>query len=131
DGEKMSKSKGNIIDIFLPDKQLRKQLMGSVTDSTPMEDPKNPETDNVFALYRILATGSQTEEMRDNYLNGNYGYGHAKQALFELILEKFGPAREKFHYYLGHPDEVEGALSVGAEKARKVANKVLNRVREK
>src|SRR5690606_23321217 len=116
DGEKMSKSKGNIIDIFLPDKQLRKQIMGIVTDSTPMEDPKNPETDNVFALYRILATESQTEEMRDNYLNGNYGYGHAKQALFELILEEFGPAREKSHSYLGHPDGVEGDLSVRAEK---------------
>ena len=131
DGEKMSKSKGNIIDIFLPDKQLRKQIMGIVTDSTPMEAPKDPGADNVFALYRILANESQTEEMRDNYLNGNYGYGHAKQALFELILEKFGPAREKFHYYLGHPEEVEEALSIGAKKAHKVADMVLNRVRKK
>src|SRR5690606_1156691 len=97
DGEKMSKSKGNIIDIFLPDKQLRKQIMGIVTDSTPMEDPKNPETDNVFALYKILASESQTNEMRNNYLNGNYGYGHAKQALFELVVEEFGEARERFN----------------------------------
>ncbi|MCG2460923.1 tryptophan--tRNA ligase [Flavobacteriaceae bacterium F89] len=130
DGEKMSKSKGNIIDIFLPDKQLRKQIMGIVTDSTPMEEPKNPDTDNVFALYKILASDSQTEEMRENYLNGNYGYGHAKQALFELIIKKFGGAREKFNYYLEHLEEVEEALALGAGKAHKVADTVLARVRK-
>lgn len=131
DGAKMSKSKGNIIDIYLPDKQLRKQIMGIVTDSTSMEDPKNPDTDNVFALYKILATESQTSQMRDNYLKGNYGYGHAKQALFELIVEKFGEAREKFNYYMSHLDEVEEALSLGAEKAHKVADGVLDRVRKR
>lgn len=131
DGEKMSKSKGNIIDIFLPDKQLRKQIMSIITDSTPMEDPKNPDTDNVFALYKILASESQTDQMRNNYLNGNYGYGHAKQALFELIVDRFGGAREKFNYYLSHLDEVENALSLGAEKAHKVADGVLDRVRKR
>ena len=131
DGEKMSKSKGNIIDIFLPDKQLRKQIMGIITDSTPMEDPKNPDTDNVFALYKILASESQTDQMRNNYLNGNYGYGHAKQALFELIVDRFGGAREKFNYYLSHLNEVENALSLGAEKAHKVADGVLDRVRKR
>lgn len=131
DGQKMSKSKGNLINIFQPDKKLRKQVMGIVTDSTPLEDPKNPETDNVFALYEILASKEQLSEMRSNYLGGNYGYGHAKQALYELLLEKFGDAREKFDYYMNHLEEVDGALAVGAEKAKKVADGVLERVRNK
>jgi tryptophanyl-tRNA synthetase len=131
DGEKMSKSRGNLINIFQPDKKLRKQIMGIVTDSTPMEAPKNPDTDTVFALYRILATPAQTEGMRANYLGGNYGYGHAKQALYDCILERFGEAREKFHYFMEHPEEVEQALSVGAGKAGVVADAVLKRVRAK
>jgi len=131
DGHKMSKSKGNLIDIFQTDKKLRKQVMGIQTDSTPMEEPKDPETDNVFALYKILASESQIAEMQQNYLNGNYGYGHAKQALFEVILEKFGTAREKFDYYMNNQKEVDDALAVGAEKAKKVADEVLQRVRNK
>jgi tryptophanyl-tRNA synthetase len=131
DGVKMSKSKGNTIDLFLTDKKLRKQLMAIKTDSTPMEDPKDPENDNVFALYRLLATTEQTEAMRQNYLGGNYGYGHAKQALYELILEKFGPQRERFHYYMENLHEIDEALAKGAEKAKNVADKVLERVREK
>jgi tryptophanyl-tRNA synthetase len=131
DGEKMSKSKGNLINLFQPDKQLRKQIMGIKTDSTPMEDPKDPSTDNVFALYKILANQPQIEEMSAHYLAGNYGYGHAKQALFELILNTFGDAREKFDYYINHLGEVDEALAFGAEKAHKVANGVLARVREK
>tara|TARA_Y100001933_G_scaffold265263_1_gene338685 strand:- start:10225 stop:11355 length:1131 start_codon:yes stop_codon:yes gene_type:complete len=131
DGEKMSKSRGNLINLFQPDKKLRKQIMGIVTDSTPMEDPKDPSKDNVFALYKLLATPEQIEEMSANYLAGNYGYGHAKQALYELILEKFEEPREKFEYYMNHLDEVDEALAFGAEKARKVADEVLARVREK
>ncbi|MGB5370613.1 MAG: tryptophan--tRNA ligase [Flavobacteriaceae bacterium] len=131
DGEKMSKSKGNLINLFQTDKQLRKQIMGIKTDSTPMEDPKNPESDNVFALYKILASPVQVEEMRTQYLVGNYGYGQAKQALYELILDRFGNAREQFQYYMNHLDEVDEALSVGAEKAKKVADGVLERVRSK
>ncbi|EAR02724.1 tryptophan--tRNA ligase [Maribacter sp. HTCC2170] len=131
DGQKMSKSKGNLINIFQPDKKLRKQIMGIKTDSTPMEDPKNPETDNVFALYKILASPEQIAEMRSNYKGGNYGYGHAKQALYEVLLEKFGSAREKFDYYMTNLDEVDHALEIGAEKAKKVANEVLQRVRGK
>ena len=131
DGQKMSKSKGNLIDIFLPDKQLRKQIMGIVTDSTPLEEPKNPDTDTVFALYKILAAPAEQAEMRANYLSGNYGYGHAKQALYECILQNFGEAREKFHYYMSNTDEIDQALSTGADRARKVANEVLGRVREK
>jgi len=131
DGEKMSKSKGNLIDIFLPDKQLRKQIMGIVTDSTPLEAPKNPETDTVFKLYSILATQEQTAALRAKYEGGNYGYGHAKQALFELLLDRFGTAREKFHYYMAHPEEVDEALQVGASKAHIVAREVMGRVRSK
>ena len=131
DGQKMSKSKGNLINIFQPDKKLRKQIMGIKTDSTPMEDPKDPDTDNVFALYKILANPEQIAEMRSNYEGGNYGYGHAKQALFEVILEKYNPARERFDYYMNHLDEIDNALEIGAEKAKKVANDVLNRVRSK
>ncbi|MEO1009811.1 MAG: tryptophan--tRNA ligase [Bacteroidota bacterium] len=131
DGEKMSKSKGNLIDIFQPDKKLRKQLMGIITDSTPLEEPKDPSMDNVFALYKILASVPQIEEMSANYLAGNYGYGHAKQALYELILQKFGEAREKFEYYMSHLDEVDEALALGAEKAKSAADEVLARVRGK
>lgn len=131
DGAKMSKSKSNIINLFQPDKKLRKQIMGIVTDSTPMEDPKDPETDNVFALYKILGNPEQVEEMRQNYLGGNYGYGHAKQALYELLLEKFGEARERFDHYMANPAEMDEALAEGAARARQVAQEVLQRVRTK
>ena len=131
DGAKMSKSKSNIINLFQPDKKLRKQIMGIVTDSTPMEDPKDPETDNVFALYKILGSPEQVEEMRQNYLGGNYGYGHAKQALYELLLEKFGEARERFDHYMANPAEMDEALAEGAARARQVAQEVLQRVRTK
>ncbi|WP_297690756.1 tryptophan--tRNA ligase [uncultured Eudoraea sp.] len=131
DGAKMSKSKGNLIDIFQPDKKLRKQVMRIITDSKSLEDRKDPETDTTFALYKILASDDQISEMRANYLNGNYGYGHAKQALYELVIEKFKSPREKFDYYMNHLNEVDDALSIGAEKAKKVANSVLERVRNK
>ncbi len=131
DGAKMSKSKGNLINIFQPDKKLRKQVMSIITDSTSLEDPKDPETDTTFSLYNILASDAQISEMRSNYLNGNYGYGHAKQALYELIIEKFKSPREKFDYYMNHLNEVDEALLIGAEKAGKVANSVLERVRNK
>ncbi len=131
DGEKMSKSKGNLINLFQPDKKLRKQIMGIVTDSTPMEEPKDPTSDNVFALYKILAQHDQIEEMSANYLAGNYGYGHAKQALYEVILNKFEEPREKFEYYMNHLNEVDEILAIGAEKAQKVADEVLERVRDK
>ncbi|PKA98351.1 tryptophanyl-tRNA synthetase [Flavobacteriaceae bacterium MAR_2009_75] len=131
DGEKMSKSRGNLINLFQTDKKLRKQIMGIETDSTPMEDPKDPSNDTIFALYKILATPEQIEEMSANYLAGNYGYGHAKQALYEVILQKFEEAREKYEYYTNNLNEVDEALAKGAEKARIVANGVLERVREK
>src|SRR5690606_18476125 len=131
DGSKMSKSKGNLINIFLNDKQLRKQVMGIETDSTPLEEPKNPDTCNVFNIYKLLASKEQTVEMRGNYEAGNYGYGHAKQALFELIVNKFSEERVRYNYYMDNLYEVDAALESGAAKARKVANDVLHRVREK
>jgi tryptophanyl-tRNA synthetase len=131
DGEKMSKSRNNFINIFVEDKPLRKQVMSIETDSTPLEAPKNPDTCNVFALYKLLATTEQTEAMRANYLGGNYGYGHAKQALFELIVEKFKTEREKYAYYMANLPEVDTLLKAGAVKAATVANEVLGRVRIK
>lgn len=131
DGEKMSKSRGNFIDIFLPDKQLRKQVMSIQTDSTPMEDSKNPDTCNVFALYKLLADNDSIDEMRKNYLDGGYGYGHAKQALYELILNKFETERARYNHLMQNPHEIEEALQIGAQRARKVAGEVLTRVRNK
>ncbi|MFY7730674.1 MAG: tryptophan--tRNA ligase [Flavobacterium sp.] len=131
DGEKMSKSRNNFINIFQDDKALLKQIKLIKTDATPLEDPKNPDTDNVFAIYKLLATPEQTEAMRANYLAGNYGYGHAKQALFELICEKFKTVREKYAYYMANLNELDAELSKGAEKAATQANSVLARVREK
>ena len=130
-GGKMSKSANNIINIFLDDKALRKQVMSIETDSTPLEDPKNPDTCNCFAIYSLLANEEQLAQMRANYLGGNYGYGHAKQALFELIVEKFKTEREKYNYYINNLQEVDALLKIGAEKAGVVANSVLARVREK
>jgi len=131
DGEKMSKSRNNIINIFLADKKLRKQIMSIKTDSTPLEDPKNPETDNVFALYKLLASDAQITEMRANYEGGNYGYGHAKQALYELIIDKFSDIRARYHHFMENKNEIDEALKIGAEKATVVANDVLKRVRKK
>lgn len=131
DGEKMSKSKGNIINLFLPDKQLRKQIMGIQTDSTPLEEPKDPDNDNVFNIYKLLASKEQTAEMRRNYEQGGYGYGHAKQALYELLITRFEKERKQYHHYMENPEKVEEALALGAEKAKKVADEVLARVREK
>jgi tryptophanyl-tRNA synthetase len=131
DGEKMSKSRNNTINIFMEDKPLRKQVMAIQTDSTPLEEPKNPDTCNVFALYKLLATPEQIEAMRANYLGGNYGYGHAKQALYELIVEKFKTEREKYAYYMANLPEVDALLKTGAEKAGAVANGVLQKVRTK
>jgi tryptophanyl-tRNA synthetase len=131
DGAKMSKSKNNILNIFLPEMKLRMQVMGIETDSTPMEDPKDPDTCNVFAIFRLLASEKEQAAMRKNYEGGNYGYGHAKQALYELILEQFAEARERYNYYMNNLNEIDKALAVGAEKATLVASDVLSRVRSK
>jgi tryptophanyl-tRNA synthetase len=131
DGQKMSKSYGNIIDIFLDDKALLKNIKLIVSDSTPLEAPKNPDTDTTFKLFSLLATPAQTAEMRQNYLNGGYGYGHAKQALYEVIRERFAQEREQFSYYMSNLPEVDRRLAEGAAKAQAYGSEVLNKVREK
>lgn len=131
DGQKMSKSYNNTIDIFLPEKQLRKQIMAIVTDSTPLEEPKNPDTCNVYALYKLVADESQVAEMRSNYQAGNYGYGHAKQELFEVMMKKFEKPRELFSYYMENTGELNKKLESGEEKARVIARNVLGKVRDK
>ena len=131
DGQKMSKSKGNLIDIFASEKELKKQVMGILSDSKSLEEPKDPLTDTTFALYKCLAPQDEIEAMSANYLAGNYGYGHAKKALLELILQTFQEPREKYEYLHAHPQEVEDALQQGGEKARKTAQTVLQRVRER
>ncbi|RAJ24405.1 tryptophanyl-tRNA synthetase [Gelidibacter algens] len=131
DGAKMSKSKNNFINIFLPEKQLRKQIMSIETDSTPLEEPKDWSSCNCFAIYSLLASDEDVQNMKQNYEQGNYGYGHAKQALYELIISKFEMPRERYHYFMNHLEEIDNALAVGAEKAKVVANAVLGRVRTK
>ena len=133
DGQKMSKSRGNIINIFLDDKALRKQIMSIETDSTPLEEPKDTETCKIFGIYKLLANEEQIAEMKVKYTNTNrdFGYGHAKQILFELIVEKFKTEREKYNYYMSHQEEVDILLKQGASKAGAIANGVLKKVREK
>lgn len=131
DGQKMSKSYGNIIDIFLPDKELLKQVKAIKTDSTPMEEPKNPDTDNVFAIYGLLATPEQKEALRAKYLAGNFGYGHAKQELFDLIVTKYKTEREAFNFYMNNLAEIDKKLEQGEAKARVIAHAVLGKVRAK
>lgn len=131
DGEKMSKSRGNTIDIFLPEKELRKRIMSIVSDSIPLEEPKNPDTCHVFALYKLLADKEQVNEMKENYVRGGYGYGHAKQALFELILTKFEKERISFDRLMLNQSMIDNALIIGAKKARIIAQDVLKRIRSK
>lgn len=129
DGRKMSKSYGNFIDVFLPENDLKKQVMSIVTDSTPLEEPKNPDSCNVFALYKLMATPAQTDEMRKNYLNGGYGYGHAKKELLSLILATFKTERQKFDALMENPTEIDRALALGAAKARPIAQATMGKVR--
>ncbi|MEM6268419.1 MAG: tryptophan--tRNA ligase [Bacteroidota bacterium] len=128
---KMSKSYGNEIILFQPEKKLRKRVMKIETDSTPVEDPKNPDSDIVYALYKLVASEEQVAELRDAYLRGGMGYGTAKQLLFEALRDKFGEAREKYDYYMQNKNLIEEKLREGAEKAGPVAYEVLSRIREK
>ena len=131
DGDKMSKSKNNIINLFLTDKQLRNQIMSIQTDSTPLEAPKDWSTCNCFALYKLVANDAQIAEMKANYEKGGYGYGHAKQEFFELLIDKFSVERERYNYYMDNLNEIDKALAIGAAKAKVVADQVLDRVRTK
>jgi len=129
DGAKMSKSYGNFIDIYLEEKALRKVIMSIKTDSTPLEEPKNTERDTTFTLYSLLATKEETEHLKSLYEKGNFGYGIAKQMLFEKILERFGPAREKYAALMADPQKLDLILAIGAAKASKIASSVLQRVK--
>jgi tryptophanyl-tRNA synthetase len=129
DGQKMSKSYNNFIDIFLPEKLLKKNINTIVTDSTPLEEPKNPDTCNVFNLYRLVASEEQTASLKHKYLEGNFGYGHAKAAFTELILEKYKHERETFDHYMSNPEELELKLAEGEARAKKIATEVLDKVR--
>ena len=130
DGNKMSKSRGNIINIFLPEKELKKQVMSIETDSTPLEEPKNPDTCKVFTIYSLIATEDKTQALREKYLAGNFGYGHVKTELLNLILETYAKEREIFAYYMDNLPELEKKLQEGAEKTRKIAQETLQRVRK-
>lgn len=131
DGQKMSKSYNNTIILFQPDKALKKQVMGIQTDSTPLEEPKDPDASVIFQLYNLVANADQVEAMRGNYLGGNYGYGHAKKELLEVLMTRFAKERETFANYMDNLDELDKKLAEGAEKAREVASGVLSRVRKK
>ncbi|MCF0058717.1 tryptophan--tRNA ligase [Dyadobacter sp. CY356] len=129
DGQKMSKSYNNYINIFLPEKELKGIIKKIVSDSTPLEEPKDPDADITFKIYSLLASTAETETMRQNYLNGGYGYGHAKQALFEIILEKYAEPRRLYNYYMENNDELENILKTGEEKARIIARETITKVR--
>lgn len=131
DGHKMSKSRGNFINLFLPEKELKKQINGIVTDSTPLEEPKNPDTCNAYQIYALLAKPAEVSTMRANYENGGWGFGHTKKAILEYILSEFSEERERFNYFMEHTNELDALLEKGAEKAKNVANDVLTRVRSK
>lgn len=130
DGQKMSKSYGNFINIFLPEKELKKVVMSIVSDSKSLEDPKDPATDNTFKLYALLGSDEQVETLRQNYLKGGFGYGHAKSALLELILDKYKEPRKIYDHFMSHPDLLEKELAIGEAKATKMANDKLKQVRE-
>jgi len=131
DGQKMSKSYNNFINIFLPDKKLRKQIMSIETSSKAMEEPKKTKDCNVFTLYNLLASEADNAQMKANYEGGNYGYGHAKQALFELITNKYADERTRFNELMNNQSLIEEELQKGAVKAKKIAKDVLQRVRAK
>ncbi|NQV51549.1 MAG: tryptophan--tRNA ligase [Flavobacteriales bacterium] len=130
DGRKMSKSYNNFLNVFLPEKQLKKQVMSIITDSTPLEKPKNPDTCNVFALYSLMGSDGQVADMRKKYKSGGFGYGHAKSALLELLMDQFAKERAEFDRWMNDKAALDSELSKGAEKARKVSAATLGRVRK-
>lgn len=131
DGRKMSKSYNNFINIFLPDKELKKQVMGILTDSKGLDEPKNPDTCNIFNIFKLIAKEEDVKWMRSKYESGGFGYGHAKKALLELIIEKYKKERVDYNALMNNQEEIELALKKGAEKARLTANDVISRVRKK
>ena len=131
DGQKMSKSKSNIINIFLSDKQLKKQIMSIKTDSLPIESIKNPNTCNVFKLYSLIGNETQVKQMKENYEKGGYGYGEAKSQLFNLILETYSKQRNTYNYLMDNRSEIDQILKEGSIRAKKIADQVIKRVKSK
>ena len=129
DGQKMSKSYNNTIEIFLPPKKLRKKIMSIVTDSKGVDEAKDPEACNVFGLYRLFATTDQQADLAERYRAGGLGYGHAKQALFDVVNEQIAESRDRYDHLIAHPDEVRSILEDGASRARITARATLDRVR--
>ena len=131
DGQKMSKSKNNIIDVFLDEKKLKKQIQGIKTDSAPIEDSKDWGKCNLFDIYKLIASKPEIADLKSKYEKGGYGYGQAKEELFALILNNFSKERQEFNHYLNNLDEIDKILEAGATKAKETANTVLKRVRKK
>ena len=131
DGQKMSKSKSNIINIFLSDKQLKKQIMSIKTDSLPIESIKNPNTCNVFKLYSLIGNDTQVKQMKENYEKGGYGYGEAKSQLFNLVLETYSKQRNTYNYLMDNRSEIDQILKEGSIRAKKIADQVIKRVKSK
>ena len=129
DGQKMSKSYSNVIDIFLPAKKLRKQIMSIKTDSLDVESPKRPADCTIFKIYSLIADDLQVKSLEKKYLSGGFGYGHAKQELFDVICNKFKKERDSFEHLMNNTNLIENELMMGAEKASEIANNVLTRVR--
>ena len=131
DGEKMSKSYNNYISILGPEKVLKKQIMSIVTDSKGLEEPKDPNTCHIFQLYKLIGSNEEIECLKNNYIKGGFGYGHAKNALLKLILEKYKTPRSRFDEFMQNPQKIENELQKGSEKAKEVANSVLEKVKNK
>lgn len=130
DGRKMSKSYNNFINIFLPEKKLKKRINSIVTSSTPVEDPKDPDTCNVFSIYKLMATPEQTAALKTKYLAGGFGYGAAKKELFELIMDRYATARTNYDSFLDDPEELERLLQHSELQAAEIADRKLLEVRE-
>lgn len=132
DGHKMSKSRDNFINIFLPDNDLKKVINKKiVTDDTPLENPKDPDTATVYNLFKLIASEERTKQMAQNLRAGGFGWGHAKKELLECLLVRFSEERKKYNYFMDNKQEIDAILIKGAEKAKVIANNTLKRVREK
>jgi len=130
DGQKMSKSYGNNIDIFGDEKEMRKRVMSIVTDSTPVDAPKDPATSTIFKLYSLIASKDEIADMREKFLKGGTGYGDFKKQLFEKLWESFAPMRKRREEILGHKSYIDDVLVRGAKRANKIADQVMQRVRK-
>lgn len=131
DGRKMSKSYGNVVPLWAPSKKLRKVIMKIKTDSRGVDEPKDPDTDITFQLYRLFASPEQVDDLRAAYLRGGLGYGHAKQALFEVVDGHLAEPRDRFHHWMNHPADLDDVLASGAARARAAARTTMERVRHR